>query len=365
MKKLLSFIIVASAFLSASADILIYLPKDFKEENIEMTSGFIQNIAGKKRGETVTTTELVPVKDGKCVIKNLTEGDAQYTFSFGEQRNLTVYAGPQENIVLTITQLNPLQYKVEGSELMSGVLEMDNQAQEILNEFRAEQSKPDVDTSKLQALEDSFYNIFSDYISHHPGSPAVGYALLNMEGEEFLLAYNSMTPEAKSSLLMPYVETQKKYVEKRIEAERKMKLLQSGNVAAPDFTFKNREGKEVSLHDFNGKWVIIDFWGSWCRWCIKGIPALKEAYAKYKPELEVVGVACNDSYEAWEKALDKYELDWVNLYNPTEGGGPILQEYGVEGFPTKVIVNPEGKIARIVSGDDPAFYDMLRGFIGK
>ena len=83
----------------------------------------------------------------------------------------------------------------------------------------------------------------------------------------------------------------------QLELERRIARLQQGDVDAPAFTFQDREGKDVSLSDFKGKWVIIDFWGSWCRYCIKGIPALKEAYAKYQTQVEVIGVACRDPKE--------------------------------------------------------------------
>ncbi len=49
-------------------------------------------------------------------------------------------------------------------------------------------------------------------------------------------------------------------------------------VAAPEFTLEDINGKNFSLSDLKGKWVILDFWGSWCHWCMKGFPALKEAY---------------------------------------------------------------------------------------
>lgn len=166
-------------------------------------------------------------------------------------------------------------------------------------------------------------------------------------------------PAGQSQTEPEMTEQQRRYMEFQLAMERKQAEMQTGDYAAPGFTFLNREGKEVSLSDFKGKWVVIDFWGSWCGWCIKGIPEMKAAYDKYKPQLEIVGVACNDTREAWLRALDKYQLPWVNLYNPTEGGGPLLLDYAVLGFPTKVIVNPEGKIANITSGEDPAFYVTL------
>ena len=77
------------------------------------------------------------------------------------------------------------------------------------------------------------------------------------------------------------------------------------------------------------------------------------------PELEIIGVACNDSRDKWEAAVKKYDLPWINLYNPEQGGGRLLEDYAVEGFPTKAIISPEGKIVNITTGENPAFFDIL------
>ena len=135
-------------------------------------------------------------------------------------------------------------------------------------------------------------------------------------------------------------------------------------IKAPDFKLKNLEGKEVKLSDFRGKWVILDFWGSWCIWCIRGIPELKEAYSKYDGKVEIIGVDCGDTEEAWRDAVAKYELNWVNVYCP-EKEMKLLKEYGVEGFPTKAIVDPEGNLVNITVGHDPQFYEILASFVGQ
>lgn len=131
-------------------------------------------------------------------------------------------------------------------------------------------------------------------------------------------------------------------------------------VPAPDFTLKNLLGDPVSLSSFQGNWVVLDFWGSWCRWCIKGIPDMKEAYAKYHPKgLEIIGIDCGDTETQWIEALGQYQLPWINLYNPDSNNSAVTQLYEIQGYPTKVIINPEGYIYKVVIGEDPAFYTLL------
>ena len=129
---------------------------------------------------------------------------------------------------------------------------------------------------------------------------------------------------------------------------------------APDFTLKDINGQDVSLSSFKGKWAVLDFWGSWCRFCIQGIPDMKEAYAKYHDKgLEIVGIDCNEPEEAWKAAVEKYSLPWVNLYNPGQRGEGVCKLYGVVAYPTKILIDPEGKVSKIYLGEDPAFYEFL------
>ena len=133
----------------------------------------------------------------------------------------------------------------------------------------------------------------------------------------------------------------------------------TSNDEAPDFTLNDLNGKPLTLSSLRGKYVILDFWGSWCGWCIKGMPKMKEYYAKYADNLEILGVDCNDTLEKWKGAVAKHELPWLHVYWDKEKGDNPIELYGVQGFPTKVVVNPEGKVAKIIVGEDPKFYDYL------
>ena len=128
---------------------------------------------------------------------------------------------------------------------------------------------------------------------------------------------------------------------------------------APDFELPDLQGNPLKLSSLRGKYVVLDFWGSWCVWCIRGIPAMKEAYTKHKDKMEILGIDCRDTEKKWQAAVEKYELPWLHVrcsddYLPTLG-----QLYQIEGFPTKVVIDPEGKIAKVVVGEDPEFYTYL------
>ena len=126
---------------------------------------------------------------------------------------------------------------------------------------------------------------------------------------------------------------------------------------APDFSAKKVDGTTFTLSSLQGKYVVIDFWGSWCKWCIKGFPDMKTAYAKHKGKVEFVGIACRDTEEKWKEAVKKHELPWLHVYNPSTSD--LTTRYVLKGYPTKIMIDPEGNIHKVVTGEDPAFYTYL------
>lgn len=125
-----------------------------------------------------------------------------------------------------------------------------------------------------------------------------------------------------------------------------------------DFTLNDINGKSFSLSSLKGKYVIVDFWGSWCINCIKGFPKMKEYYAAHKDKLEIVSVDCNDTDARWKAAVAKHALPWLNVYN-ARGAGDITKKLGVAAFPTKIAVDPEGKVIGTFVGETDDIYTAL------
>ena len=136
------------------------------------------------------------------------------------------------------------------------------------------------------------------------------------------------------------------------------KRVVAGTIA-PDFTLKDLTGVERSLKDFNDKIIVLDFWGSWCHWCIKGYPKMKTYYSKYRNKLEYIGIACNDDEISWKQAIKDNELNWVQLLNDDRGKNDLAVLYGVQGYPTKIIIDQDQKIIARYIGESPAFYKKL------
>ncbi len=137
--------------------------------------------------------------------------------------------------------------------------------------------------------------------------------------------------------------------------------LKEGDTA-PDFTLKDLNGNDLTLSTLRGKYVVLDFWGSWCGWCIKGIPDMKAYYQRYSSKMEILGIDCRDSEERWRQAVADNQLPWLHVYNPD--GGSLTQDYSITGYPTKIVVDPKGIVAKIVVGESEEFYQYLDETLG-
>lgn len=359
MKKVL---IAAAAMMlaaGANADIVVKFPKGAASE-------YPYKVVPIKSADAADSdrVDTLRIIDGKTKIADPAV-PSRVSISFGRRSVVNVYAAPGENLTVDIQSIDPLAYTAKGTELMEGIIDFTNAIKPFERQFMELSRAEPRDEKAMEEVEKSYNKAVKQWMFEKRKNPAVIYALMSLEGQDFFDAFNSLTEEAKNSIIYPYAVEYSDQVKKRMEAEARMQEMQSGNFTAPNFTLKNLEGKNVSLSDFRGKWVVIDFWGSWCPWCIKGFPKLKEAYATYKGKLEVVGVDCSDPEEAWRDAVKKYELPWVNVYNPEPRGGKLIEDYAVQGFPTKVIVNPEGKIANITVGEDPLFFEKLASLINS
>ena len=347
-----------------NADIVVTLPANCPLKSFPYYYAPIKQYAGAKtRAERGMVTDSVSFENSKAVISIPTAADS-YMFGLNlDNNNVSLYVVPGENINVNVSSCDPFSYTMSGSALIDGINQLKDLETPIMEKAQELNASGNGNSEEMEKLSQEYLALQKNFITENPGNPAAVAALLNLEGEDYLTTYESLQNVMNNSILAPLAKLQYDRTKKGIEMEQKQLAMQSGNVEAPNFTLKDLEGKDVSLSDFRGKWVILDFWGSWCPWCIKGFPELKEAYEKYAGSLEIIGIDCNEGENEWRAGVEKYQLPWVNVYNPADSS--VLSEYGVQGFPTKAIINPEGKIANITVGHDPQFYVVLTELMGK
>ncbi len=122
------------------------------------------------------------------------------------------------------------------------------------------------------------------------------------------------------------------------------KLLKTG-VEAPDFFLPMPNRQIFSLADHKGKYVLLDFWASWCPDCRKDIPKVKALYEKYGKDVVFVGVSFDTDRNSWTDCIEKGGMKWLHvseLKRMREAN--ISKAYGVQWIPSMTLIGPDGKV---------------------
>lgn len=130
------------------------------------------------------------------------------------------------------------------------------------------------------------------------------------------------------------------------------------------FHIKRLENNDsLALSDFKGKFLYLEFWGTWCRPCIDELPNLKKAYAvTQREDIEFFGVAVNNTREAVTNAINKYDIQWLQALESESND--IREVYQINTFPTSFLIDPKGKIvAKNLRGEN--LIDTLNHYIQK
>lgn len=131
------------------------------------------------------------------------------------------------------------------------------------------------------------------------------------------------------------------------------KHLEEGQLA-PNFSQKDPNGKDISLSSFRGKYVLVDFWASWCGPCRRENPYVVKAYERFKDKnFTILGVSLDNSKDAWLKAIKADKLTWTHVSDLKGWKNEVAVLYSVRSIPTNYLLDPDGRIiAKNLRGSD-------------
>lgn len=211
-------------------------------------------------------------------------------------------------------------------------------------EFRDELAR------KLDVIRNEERAVSRDFIKENPKSYISLVTLLNYGGyypepAEVEPLYDALDPSLK------HTPAGKEYAV-TIAKAKKTAL----GATAPDFTQNDTAGKAVKLSDFRGKYVLLDFWASWCGPCREENPNVVANFQKYRNKnFTVVGVSLDrkKDKDKWLRAIQDDKLEWTHVSDLNYFNNAVALDYGVVAIPQNFLIDPDGKIiAKNLRGDE-------------
>jgi peroxiredoxin len=245
------------------------------------------------------------------------------------------------NAIITGSRLNDdlkklqSQLKTIGDKKNSLLLDYYDAPQDKENEVEFQSFAKE----RLALIENEMKETYKKFILDHPQSYISLMALMDYQMQEvneidFLL--KSLSPELQQT-------EEGKYLAMQVSIS---KVTAIGSVA-PDFSQDDPEGKPVRLSDFRGKYLLLDFWASWCGPCRKENPNVVNAYNKYKNKnFEILGVSLDNpgARQNWLNAILKDGLTWPQVSDLKGWQNAVAQQYSIQSIPQNFLLDPNGVI---------------------
>jgi len=323
------------------------------------------------QGQSVTLTgQVLSPKQGGLINLFLLEGneqkevasfptDAEGNFSYdyaiekpdfylisvyGQQQKMVILNG--EDLQITADGADPNGvFEVEGSEtntLLHQYQAMEQEITQTSNGYRQRFFEEGADQKAIEKEYNAFIEgvvaKFKDFIVKADGSlvALLPLAQLDMDAEYAFIEEHLEKLKAQH----PNNSTVQSLYD-RVGAVKKTAIGQQ----APEISLQNPEGETVSLSSLQGKYVLIDFWASWCGPCRKENPNVVRMYKKYKDkDFEIFGVSLDRDKNAWVKAIEDDQLDWMHVSDLKFWESAVVPKYNITGIPMTVLLDKDGKI---------------------
>lgn len=215
----------------------------------------------------------------------------------------------------------------------------------IKGEVKSDTEQGESLMKQMSALHRQEYEAQKRFVVEHPASYVSLFLLYRLKN----IYTSDNYAKAFAAIDNRYHDTK---LGKEIQSNIQREIVTAKGAKAQTFARTTATGKPFKLDDLKGKVFLIDFWGSWCGPCRASMPHLLELHEKYEDKgFEIVGVAqergktLDEANATWKKAIDELGIHWVNvLNNENQEQFDIVKSYAITGFPTKILVDDQGKV---------------------
>jgi len=330
-----------------------------------MVTGIIRHAENQKLllqevpygGKPIITLDSATIgKDGKYKFEFIAKQEGIYKLS--NQNNVEIiFINDADNIQINADTENYLSYTSKGSESTNEIFN-------LLKEYRKKDSSLfatlySLDVLQKQNGKDS--SIFwlqkqklaklkdlNDYVENQVTTsthPAViyytlGLGLRSMEGAKVLALAKAAAEKTKADPLVLFANI----LSRQVQANAPNTAIAVGQMA-PEIALQDVSGKIQTLSSLKGKYVLVDFWASWCGPCRAENPNVVNAFEKYKNKnFTILGVSLDDNKANWMEAIKADKLNWLQISDLKKWESVAVSAYQIDGIPFNVLLDPEGKI---------------------
>ena len=348
--------------------ILFFILPGCKDKNQAIhysISGTIKNASNKPLllqeipygGKPIITLDSITLDaNGKYNFEFIAKQEGIYRLSSGEELDIS-FINDEEQIQINADANNFASYTVEGSpnsaaliQYMKAYRSKDSSLFATLYALDNLQQNNGKDSSifNLQQQKEKKIKALNDHVEqtiNSSNSPALiyfalGMALRSMEINKVLAMAKAVAEKTKAAPLAEFVSI----LNGQVQAASPASTIAVGSMA-PEIALQDATGKIMTLSSLKGKYVLVDFWASWCGPCRRENPNVVAAYEQFKQKnFTILGVSLDDNKADWLAAIQQDNLNWLQISDLKKWESIVVNTYQIQGIPFNVLLDPTGKI---------------------